>query len=59
MTFDTDPQQGVTTRHQLLETVNRDRRLLLVPHMPFPGLGHVRTQGDVYGWEPIIWQFNP
>ncbi|MEM9004251.1 MAG: MBL fold metallo-hydrolase [Cyanobacteria bacterium P01_F01_bin.86] len=59
VTFDTDPQQGVTTRHQLLETVNRDRRLLLVPHMPFPGLGHVRTQGDVYGWEPIIWQFNP
>ncbi|MGR3275028.1 MBL fold metallo-hydrolase [Acaryochloris marina NIES-2412] len=55
--FDGDPEQGVIARRQLLETVTAQRRLLLVPHMPFPGLGHVRTQGDAYGWEPIIWQF--
>lgn len=55
--FDGDPEQGVIARRQLLETVTAQRRLLLVPHMPFPGLGHVRTQGDAYGWEPIIWRF--
>jgi glyoxylase-like metal-dependent hydrolase (beta-lactamase superfamily II) len=55
--FDTDPKQGVATRKQLLATVTVDRRLLLVPHMPFPGLGHVRAQRDVYGWEPIVWDF--
>ncbi len=56
--FDTDPQAGVATRKQLLETVVGDRRKLLVPHMPFPGLGHVRAQGDAYGWEPIVWDFG-
>ncbi|EDX83254.1 metallo-beta-lactamase superfamily protein [Synechococcus sp. PCC 7335] len=55
--FDGDPEQGVIARRDLLETVTAERRLLLVPHMPFPGLGHVRTQGDAYGWEPIVWQF--
>ncbi len=56
--FDTDPTQGVATRKQLLEVVAGDRRKLLVPHMPFPGLGHVRAQGDAYGWEPIVWDFG-
>lgn len=56
--FDDDPEQGVIARHKLLETVSAERRLLLVPHMPFPGLGHVRTQNDAYGWEPIVWQFT-
>jgi glyoxylase-like metal-dependent hydrolase (beta-lactamase superfamily II) len=56
--FDTDPQAGVATRKQLLDTVVGDRRQLLVPHMPFPGLGHVRAQGNAYGWEPIVWNFG-
>ncbi|MEM8639427.1 MAG: MBL fold metallo-hydrolase [Cyanobacteria bacterium P01_G01_bin.54] len=56
--FDGDPEQGVIARRKLLETVTGDRRLLLVPHMPFPGLGHVRTQGDAYGWEPTVWRFT-
>ncbi|MEM9219812.1 MAG: MBL fold metallo-hydrolase [Cyanobacteria bacterium P01_F01_bin.150] len=56
--FDADPEQGVIARRELLETVTSERRLLLVPHMPFPGLGYVRTQGDAYGWEPVIWRFT-
>lgn len=56
--FDYDPEQGLTARRELLETVTAERRLLLVPHMPFPGLGHVRTQKDAYGWEPVIWKFK-
>ncbi|MBX2864121.1 MAG: MBL fold metallo-hydrolase [Leptolyngbyaceae cyanobacterium MAG.088] len=56
--FDGDPAQGVIARRQLLEIVTAERRLLLVPHMPFPGLGHVRPQADAYGWEPIVWQFT-
>ncbi len=56
--FDDDPVQGVMARRELLDTATAERRLLLVPHMPFPGLGHVRTQGNAYGWEPIVWQFK-
>ncbi|MEO1592438.1 MAG: MBL fold metallo-hydrolase [Cyanobacteria bacterium J06632_22] len=57
--FDGDPTQSIETRRQLLDTVTADRRLLMVPHMPFPGLGHVRSQEEAYGWEPMIWQFSP
>lgn len=56
--FDYDPELGVVARRDLLESVTAERRLLLVPHMPFPGLGHVRTQKDAYGWEPIVWRFS-
>ena len=55
--FDGDPEQGITARRELLEAATSERRLLLVPHMPFPGLGHVRTQAEAYDWEPIVWQF--
>ena len=55
--FDADPELGIAARRQLLDTVATERRLLLVPHMPFPGLGYVRTQDQAYGWEPIVWQF--
>lgn len=57
--FDTDPELGVETRHQLLEKVTTERQMLMVPHMPFPGLGHVRIQDDAYAWAPVIWQFEP
>lgn len=56
--FDGNPEQGVIARRELLETVTAERRLLLVPHMPFPGLGHVRTQKDAYGWEAAVWRFT-
>ena len=56
--FDGDPEQGIAARRELLETVTSERRLLLVPHMPFPGLGHVRTQDDEYGWVPIVWRYS-
>ncbi len=32
---------------------------LLVPHMPFPGLGHVSVDGDRYAWKPSWWKFDP
>lgn len=57
--FDADPQQGIATRKAVLDVAVSDRQMMLVPHMPFPGLGHVRSQGDAYGWEPIVWRFTP
>ena len=57
--FDVDPVQGVATRRQMLEQLESDRTLLLVPHMSFPGLGYVKAEGENYQWQPISWQFNP
>jgi glyoxylase-like metal-dependent hydrolase (beta-lactamase superfamily II) len=33
----------------------RDRTLIAFPHIPFPGIGHVRTSGTGYEWAPIIY----
>ena len=57
--FDVDPALGVATRKRVLQKFSSDRKLLLVPHMPFPGIGHVRTKDDHYEWKPIQWQFEP
>lgn len=57
--FDVDSAQGVATRQRMLEQFNSDRTLLLVPHMPFPGFGHVKTENEHYQWQPIQWQFEP
>ncbi|KST61920.1 MBL fold metallo-hydrolase [Mastigocoleus testarum BC008] len=57
--FDVDPALGVATRQRVLKKFSRDRQLLLVPHMPFPGIGHVRARSDHYEWEPIQWEFKP
>lgn len=57
--FDVDPAMGVATRKRVLQQFSSDRQLLLVPHMPFPGIGHVRAQDEHYEWQPIQWQFEP
>lgn len=57
--FDTDYEKGLATRNKFLEEVSESRVELLVPHMPFPGLGHVSVDGDRYGWQPSWWKFDP
>ncbi len=55
MTYDTNPSQAIDTRRKLFKQASADRTLLLGYHMPFPGLGHVRTDGPGYAWMPRPW----
>ena len=57
--FDVDPVKGTATRQRMLQQLESDRSLLLVPHMPFPGLGYVKAEASNYQWQPITWQFDP
>jgi glyoxylase-like metal-dependent hydrolase (beta-lactamase superfamily II) len=57
--FDTDFEKGLATRKTFLNEVSESRVELLVPHMPFPGLGHVSAEEDRYAWKPSWWKFNP
>jgi glyoxylase-like metal-dependent hydrolase (beta-lactamase superfamily II) len=57
--FDSDAEKGLATRQEFLEQVSESRVELLVPHMPFPGLGHVSAQEDRYAWKPSWWKFDP
>lgn len=65
--FDFNPQQAAMTRRTLLDQIVKDRSLVIAYHMPFPALGHVRSQSPAlkgtnanrYEWEPVLWQFEP
>lgn len=57
--FDADSAKGVVTRKRILAEATASRMRLMVPHMPFPGIGHVRAEEEQYGWVPTPWSFDP
>lgn len=53
ITYDVDQKRAAQTREQAFTAFARDRTLIAVPHLPFPGVGHVRAVGDGYEWIPV------
>ena len=51
--FDSDPAATVARRRLVLKDAAANGYLLVPAHAPFPGIGHVRTNGDHYDWVPI------
>ncbi len=52
---DIDPKGAVASRRRLLAETARNRWLVAAAHHPFPGLGHVRSEGESngYAWVPV------
>ncbi|MDO9707679.1 MBL fold metallo-hydrolase [Paracraurococcus lichenis] len=50
--FDTDPKQSARTRSRMLDRLASDRHEVLSYHFPWPGLGHVRREGEGFAWVP-------
>jgi glyoxylase-like metal-dependent hydrolase (beta-lactamase superfamily II) len=46
------PGQEILTRRQLFDRAAQEELLVLTYHFAFPGLGHVRPDGDGWLWEP-------
>jgi glyoxylase-like metal-dependent hydrolase (beta-lactamase superfamily II) len=56
--FDSDPKQALATRARLLAQTAKDKTMVAGMHLAFPGIGHVRAQGQGrYEWVPI--DFGP
>lgn len=51
--YDLDPNAARATRARAFESFARDRELIAAPHLPFPGVGHVRRAGKGYQWVPV------
>lgn len=51
--FDVDRAQAIATRRQAFADVARDALWVAGAHLPFPGLGHVRVEGEGYAWVPV------
>ncbi|GKX64708.1 MBL fold metallo-hydrolase [Pragia fontium] len=57
MEFDTDSKQAIETRKILFANVAENKLWIGGAHLPFPGLGHVGTEGKGYKWIPI--EYSP
>lgn len=56
--FDVDQRMAIATRRAVLKAVAAEGCLLGGMHLPFPGVGHVRAEGeDAYAWVPV--EFTP
>jgi glyoxylase-like metal-dependent hydrolase (beta-lactamase superfamily II) len=50
---DIKPEQAALTRRQVLNRASTDNVLVMACHFPFPGLGHIRKDGEAWIWQPI------
>jgi glyoxylase-like metal-dependent hydrolase (beta-lactamase superfamily II) len=56
--FDVDQKQAIATRRAIMKEMAASKSLVAGMHLPFPGIGHVRAEGEGrYSWVPI--EFSP
>ena len=51
--FDFDKEQSVPSRRRLLDKLQAEDAILLSPHLPFPGVGHVVGTGTSRSFAPL------
>lgn len=51
--FDFDQPAATAQRWRVYDMVNSARDAVLAYHFPFPGLGHLRRDGEGYAWLPV------
>lgn len=51
--YDVDPRGAARVRAEQFPVFARGRDLIAAPHLPFPGVGHVRTAQHGYEWVPV------
>lgn len=56
--FDHDPEQARDCRVRTMAQIYENREAVLAYHFPFPGLGHIRKDGDGYQWVPSWLEFE-
>ncbi|TPL71879.1 MBL fold metallo-hydrolase [Mesorhizobium sp. B2-3-13] len=55
--FEHDPEEAARVRARLLRELAETGELLVATHMPFPSVGHVAMDGDVFRWVPVFWDY--
>ena len=58
--FDSDQKEAVAAREALFKKVAESKELVAGMHLPFPGIGHIRAEGDsAYAWAPVDYSPMP
>ncbi|MDB5533978.1 MAG: beta-lactamase [Hyphomicrobiales bacterium] len=55
--FEHDPDEAARVRTRLLREIAATGELLVATHLPFPSVGHVAVDGDVFRWVPVFWDY--
>lgn len=55
--FEHDPEEAARVRTRLLREVAATGELLVATHLPFPSVGRVAIDGDVFRWVPVFWDY--
>ncbi|MBZ9606162.1 MBL fold metallo-hydrolase [Phyllobacterium chamaecytisi] len=52
--YDVNPAEAAIVREKAFSTFAGSRQLVAAPHLPFPGVGHIRTEGEgSFSWQPL------
>ncbi|HEY0612713.1 MAG TPA: MBL fold metallo-hydrolase [Chitinophaga sp.] len=49
---DTDFSQAIATRKKVLAVLEENKKRVFGYHLPWPGIGHVRANGEAWEWVP-------
>jgi glyoxylase-like metal-dependent hydrolase (beta-lactamase superfamily II) len=55
ITYDVDRKRAAQVRVAAFATFTHDGTLIAVPHISFPGVGHIRAAGTGYEWVPTVY----
>ncbi|TWT39808.1 putative quorum-quenching lactonase YtnP [Thalassoglobus neptunius] len=55
--FEHDPEEAARVRIQLMQELAANGELLVATHLPFPSIGRVAVDGDVFRWVPVFWHY--
>lgn len=55
--FEHDPEEATRVRVRLLRELAATGEWLAATHMPFPSLGRVAIDGDLFRWVPSFWDY--
>jgi glyoxylase-like metal-dependent hydrolase (beta-lactamase superfamily II) len=55
--FDTDPKAAIVARKRMFAEAVKEKYWVAGMHLPFPGIGHVRKDGNLMNWVPV--EFGP
>jgi glyoxylase-like metal-dependent hydrolase (beta-lactamase superfamily II) len=55
---DVDPAAAAATRKALFASLAKDGTAVAGSHLPFPGIGHLRQDGDGFLWVPVEYELT-
>lgn len=57
--YDSNAASARRSRNAVFGEVVRDRTVVAAAHIAFPGIGHLRRQGDRFEWVPVNYEAEP